>query len=65
MKNGDTVRLLKDTSFYKKGTRAVIIDSCGSSKKMNIRYIGETYDGKDVDVMPKDLFECVEEREEK
>lgn len=60
MKNGDTVKLIKDTDFYKKGTKAVVMDICGDSKKMEIRYIGEKYEGRDVDVMPKALFECVE-----
>lgn len=60
MKTGDTVKLIKDTAFYKKGTKAVVMDICGDSKKMKIRYIGEKYEGRDVDVMPKALFECVE-----
>ena len=60
MKNGDTVKLIKDTAFYKKGTKAVVIDTCGNSKEMEIRYKGEKYEGRDVDVMPKPLFECIE-----
>lgn len=60
MKNGDTVKLIENTSFYKKGTKAVVIDTCGNSKDMEIRYKCEKYEGRDVDVMPKNLFECVE-----
>lgn len=60
MKNGDTVKLIKDTAFYKKGAKAVVIDTCGNSKEMEIRYKGEKYEGRDVDVMPKALFECIE-----
>lgn len=60
MTNGDTVKLIEDTVFYKKGTKAIVIDTCGNSKNMEIRYIGERYEGMDVDIMPKALFECVE-----
>lgn len=60
MTNGDTVKLIEDTVFYKKGTKAIVIDTCGNSKNMEIRYIGEQYEGMDVDIMPKALFECVE-----
>lgn len=60
MKNGDTVKLIRDTAFYKKGTKAVVMNICEDSKKMEIRYIGEKYEGMDVDIMPKTLFECVE-----
>lgn len=57
MKNGDVVRLIEDTYFYKKGTKAVVVDICGDSKEFEIRYEGERYEGCDVDIMPKALFE--------
>jgi len=60
MKKGDVVRLIKDTAFYKKGTKAIVIDTCGDSQKFELRYEGEKYEGNDVDVMPKALFECIE-----
>ena len=60
MKNGDIVRLIEDTRFYKKGTKAIVVDICGDSQKFELRYEGEGYEGDDVDIMPKALFECVE-----
>jgi len=61
MKNGDVVRLVEDTAFYKKGTRAIVMDVCGDSHKFELRYEGEKYAGGDVDIMPKALFECIEQ----
>lgn len=60
MKNGDVVRLVEDTAFYKKGTKAIVMDVCGDSQKFELRYVGEKYEGNDVDIMPKTLFECIE-----
>lgn len=59
MKNGDIVSLIEDTTFYKKGTKAVVVNACGNSKEFEIRYKGGNYEGGDVDVMPKALFEKV------
>ena len=42
-KIGDLVELIEDTYFYKKGTRAVVINnsSNGNTKKMEVQYEGE------------------------
>ena len=63
MKKGDIVELIEDTTFYKKGRKAVVIcgydSQNGNDKNMEIRYEGEKYLGGDVDVMPKKLFKVV------
>lgn len=63
MKKGDIVELIKNTKFYKKGKRAVVVCEYdrqnGNEKKITIRYEGERYYGEDADVMPKELFKIV------
>lgn len=58
---GDLVELIEDTYFYKKGTRAVVINnnSEGNTKKMEIRYEGEKYLEGDVDVVLKSMFKGI------
>lgn len=58
MKKGDVVELMEDTSFYKKGKRAVIYEVCDGKSKFEIIYEGE----KDIDVVPKYLFKLVKHR---
>lgn len=55
MKNGDVVELAEDTSFYKKGKKAVIYDVCEGETKFEIIYEGE----REIDVVPKYLFKFV------
>lgn len=58
-KKGDIVELVCDTDFYKKGTKATVVnpyESNGNINNFEIRYNHEKYIGGDVDVMPKSLF---------
>lgn len=63
MTKGDVVELLKDTSFYKKGTRAVVVcpfdRQNGNPEKITIRFEGEEDIAPDADVYPKELFRVV------
>lgn len=58
---GDLVELIEDTYFYKKGTRAVVINNSseGNTKKMEIWYEGEKYLEGDVDVVLKSMFKVI------
>ena len=62
-KIGDLVELIEDTYFYKKGTRAVVINnsSDGNTNKMEIRYEGEKYIGGDVDIVLKSMFKVIKQ----
>lgn len=61
MKNGDIVELIEDMTFYKKGERAVVINSISDNKNnCEIRWLDEQYLGGDVDEVPRRLFKVVE-----
>lgn len=61
------VELIEDTTFYKKGERAYLINDTDqeNSKKCEVRFINEHYIGNDVDVLPKSLFKEVRSTEVK
>lgn len=61
MKNGDVIELVVDTMFYKKGKRAVVVNSISDNKNdCEIRWVGEQYLGGDVDCYPRILFKVVD-----
>lgn len=58
MKKGDIVELIEDTTFYKRGTRVIVIGEYNKND-VEIRYEGEIYYGGDVDIMPKKMLKVV------